>query len=57
MAAVTADIIVYAKWQQANPFLGGIWLDWDGNLNYKFTEADGANIYSTTAATTFNAGR
>jgi uncharacterized repeat protein (TIGR02543 family) len=52
--AVAANITVYAKWAQANPFLGGIWLDWDSVLNYKFTEVSGTNIYSTAVITTFN---
>jgi hypothetical protein len=38
----------------ANPFIGGIWLDWDGNVNYKFTESGGAKVYSTATTTTFN---
>jgi hypothetical protein len=38
----------------ANPFIGGIWLDWDTNVNYKFTETGGAKVYSTAGTTTFN---
>jgi uncharacterized repeat protein (TIGR02543 family) len=51
---VAANITVYAKWKAANPFIGGIWLDWAGNVNYKFTETGGAKVYSTANTTTFN---
>jgi uncharacterized repeat protein (TIGR02543 family) len=54
VTTVTANISVYAKWKAANPFIGGIWLDWDTVLNYKFTEVNGEKIYYTAATTTFN---
>jgi uncharacterized repeat protein (TIGR02543 family) len=41
---VTKDLTVYAKWKMVNPFVGGIWLDSDAKLNYKFTDD---NVYST----------
>jgi uncharacterized repeat protein (TIGR02543 family) len=52
---VTASITVYAKWKAANPFVGGIWLDWDLNLHYKFAEIDGKLIYYEATGTTFSA--
>jgi hypothetical protein len=56
---VRGNITLVAQWntpgQNAiNPFIGGIWLDWDGIVNYKFTEANGEKIYSTARTTVFN---
>jgi uncharacterized repeat protein (TIGR02543 family) len=50
-ASVTANITVYAKWKAANPFIGGVWMDWDTVLNYKFIEDNGAKVYYTATAT------
>jgi uncharacterized repeat protein (TIGR02543 family) len=53
---VTGDLKVYAKWKAEDPFIGGIWLGWGSNLNYKFAEVDGGKVYYTATDTTFSVG-
>jgi uncharacterized repeat protein (TIGR02543 family) len=56
---VVADLTVYATWDQANPFVGGIWMDGNAVRNYKFAGlVNGEGVYSEAevfnANTTFN---